>query len=159
MKNLRLISTAAAILLLGAGAVSAQSMKADEMPARAPAAQQNVPAEKMAPALKSDQSKAPETTGQAAPKAPEADKKPPAAAATKSGVGAASPSSKSADEGKRSATDQGAVKKRVVAHPRHRHYRHYRHHRHRHYRHYRHRHYRHCWTNIFGYRSYRNCWY
>ena len=108
----------------------------------------------MAPALKSDQSKAPETTGQTAPKAPEADKNAPAAAATKSGAGAASPSSKSADEGKRSATGQGAVKKRAVAHPRHRHYRHYRHYRHHHYRHY--RHHRHCWTNIFGYR---NCWY
>jgi len=142
MKNLRLISTAAAILLLGAGAVSAQRIKADETPARAPAAQQNVPAEKMAPALKSDQSKAPETTGQAAPKAPEADKNAPAAAATKSGAGAASPSG----EGKRSATGQGAVKKRVVAHPRRRHYRHYQHY----------RHYRHCWTNIFGYRD---CWY
>ncbi len=156
MSNLRLLSTMAAVMLLGVGAVSAQTTKSDEAPAGAQAAQQNAPVEKVAPALKSDQSKAPETTGQAAPKASEADKKPPAAAATKSGAGAASPSSKSADEGKRSATDQGAVKKRVAAHPRHRHYRHYRHHSHRHYRHYRHRHHRHCWTNIFGYR---NCWY
>ena len=65
MKNLRLLSTTAAVLLLGAGAVSAQGMKNDEAPARAPAAQQNAPAEKVAPALKSGQSKAPETTGQA----------------------------------------------------------------------------------------------
>jgi len=55
MKNLRLLSTTAAVLLLGAGAVSAQGMKNDEAPGRAPAAQQNAPAEKMAPALKSGQ--------------------------------------------------------------------------------------------------------
>lgn len=145
MRNLRLISTAAAILLLGAGAVSAQSIKTDETPARVPAAQQNAPAEKMAPALNSDQSKAPETTGQAAPTAPEADKNAPAGAATKSGAGAASPSGKSADEGKRSTTGQGTVNERVVAGPRHRHYRHYRHY----------RYYRNCWTDLFGYR---HCW-
>ncbi len=153
MRNLRLISTAAAILLLGASAVSAQIIKTDETPARAPAAQQNAPAEKMAPALNSDQRKAPETTGQAAPTAPEADKNAPAGAATKgssdvngsanvknkNGAGAASPSGKSANEGKRSTTGQGAVNEGVVSGPRHRHYRHY----------------RHCWTNIFGYR---NCW-
>ena len=69
MRNLRLISTTAAILLLGAGAVSAQTMKTDETPTPAPAAQQNAPAEKIAPALKSGQLKAPETTGQAAPAA------------------------------------------------------------------------------------------
>ena len=138
MRNLRLISTAAAILLLGAGAVSAQSIKTDETPARAPAAQQNAPAEKMAPALKSDQSKAPETTGQAAPTAPESA---PAGAATKSG--AASPSGKSADEGKRSTTGQGTANEGMVAGPRHGHYRHYRYH-------------RNCWTDLFGYR---HCWY
>ena len=75
MRNLRLISTTAAILLLGVGAVSAQSMKTDETPAPAPAVQQNAPAEKVAPTLKSGQSKALETTGQTAPSAPEADKK------------------------------------------------------------------------------------
>ena len=170
MRNLRLISTTAAILLLGAGAVSAQTMKTDETPARAPAAQQNAPAEKVAPAPKSGQLKAPETTGQAAPTAPEADKKQlksqtmdnaPAGAAAKgssdangranvknknsaaeSGAGVASPSGKSADEGKRSTTGQGAVNEDAVGGPnlvRHRHYRHY----------------RHCWTNFFGYR---NCW-
>ena len=69
MRNLRLISTTAAILLLGASAVSAQTMKTDEAPASAPAAQQNAPAEKVAPALKSDQPKAAETTGQTAPAA------------------------------------------------------------------------------------------
>lgn len=153
MTNLRLISTAAAILLLGAGAVSAQSMNTDKTPVPAPSAQQNVPAEKIAPASKSDQLKAPETTGQTAPMAFEADKNAPAAAATKgssdvngsanvknkNGAGAASPSDKSAAEGKRSTTGQGTVNKGVVSGPRHRHYRHH----------------RHCGTNIFGYR---NCW-
>jgi hypothetical protein len=73
MRALRLISTTAAILLLGAGAVSAQVMKTNET--SVPAAQQNAPAEKMAPAGKSDQIKAPEKIGQAAPKAPESGNK------------------------------------------------------------------------------------
>jgi len=64
MRNLRLLSTTAAILLLSVGVVSAQGTKTDE----APAAQQKAPAEKMAPALKSDQRNAPATTGQAMPK-------------------------------------------------------------------------------------------
>ena len=79
MRNLRLLSTTAAVLLLGVGAVSAQTTKSDEAPGGAPAAHQNVPAKKVAPAkvaptLKSSQRKAPETTGQAAPTAPESDK-------------------------------------------------------------------------------------
>ena len=74
MRTLRLISTAAAIVLLSAGAVSAQGTKTDQTPG-VPAAQQSAPAEKMAPALKSDQSKAPEKTGQAAPTAPVSDNK------------------------------------------------------------------------------------
>ena len=89
MRQLRLLSTTAAILLLGAGAVSGQDMKTDKM-SGAPAAQQSAPAEKMAPAGKSDQSKAPEKTGQAVPTAPISANKPqttdkgaPAAAATK----------------------------------------------------------------------------
>jgi hypothetical protein len=74
MRTLRLISTTAAILLLGVGAVSAQGMKTNE-PLGAPAVQQNAPAEIMAPALKSDKIKAPEKTGQAAPTAPKSDNK------------------------------------------------------------------------------------
>jgi hypothetical protein len=135
MKNLRLLSTTAAVLLLGAGAVSAQGMKNDEAPARAPAAQQNAPAEKVAPAMKSGQRKAPETTGQAVEsetdkkqqKIQKMDKAAPAVPAAKgssdadgkanvkskstseSGAGAASSPSKSADEGKRSTTGQGAA--------------------------------------------------
>ena len=65
MKNARLLSTVAATLLLAVGAASAQDVKKDEAPARAPAAQQNAPAEKVAPAMKPAQGKkAPETTGQ-----------------------------------------------------------------------------------------------
>ena len=133
MKTLRLLSTTAAVLLLGAGAVSAQGMKNDEAPGRTPSAQQNAPAEKVAPALKSGQREAPETTGQAAE--PESDKKQlktqkmdkgaPAAPAAKgssdadgnanvkskstseSSAGAASSPNKSADEGKRGTTGQG----------------------------------------------------
>jgi hypothetical protein len=57
-------------LLLAVGAASAQDVKKDEAPARAPAAQQNAPAEKVAPAMKpgaqnSQGKKAPEATGQA----------------------------------------------------------------------------------------------
>ena len=75
MKNARLLSTVAATLLLAVGAASAQDVKKDEAPARAPAAQQNAPAEKVAPAMKpgahnAGGQKAPETTGQA----PESDK-------------------------------------------------------------------------------------
>ena len=79
MKNARLLSTVAATLLLAVGAASAQDVKKDEAPARAPAAQQNAPAEKVAPAMKpgaqnAQGKKAPETTGQA----PEGDRlKPP----------------------------------------------------------------------------------
>lgn len=150
MRNLRLISTTAAILLLGVGAVSAQSMKTGETPANAPAAQQTAPAETVAPALKSDQRKAPETTGQAVPTAPEAAKEQPksqtdAVKRSSDANGSANIKNKyRAAEGKRGTTaqasaDEGAVggSNRVS---------------HRHYRHY---HYRHCWTNIFGYR---NCW-
>jgi hypothetical protein len=170
MRNLRLISTTAAILLLGAGAVFAQSTKTDETPTRAPAAQQNTPAEPVAPALKSGQSKAPETTGQVAPTAPESDKtqlksqtmdKAPAAAAAKNssdangsanvknkntavenGAGTTSPSRRAIDESKRSTTGQGVASEGVVGDPTTV--------RHRH-----HRHYRHCWPNIF---DHGNCW-
>jgi hypothetical protein len=131
MKSLRLLSTTATVLLLGAGAVSAQGMKNDEMPGRAPSAQQNAPAEKMAPAVKSDQRKTPETTGQAAepkaeqkelktqktgqgaPKVPEVERASDAdgKATVKSkdtSEGKSSPN-KSADEGRRSTSGQGAA--------------------------------------------------
>jgi hypothetical protein len=74
MRQLRLLSTTAAILLLGVCAVSAQGVKTNDTTGTPPAAQQNAPPEKMAPALKSDQSKAPDKIGQAAPAAPKSDK-------------------------------------------------------------------------------------
>jgi len=74
MRKLRLLSTTAAILLLGVCAVSAQGMKTNETTGAPPAAQQSAPPEKIAPALKTDQNKAPATIGQAAPTAPKTDK-------------------------------------------------------------------------------------
>ncbi len=74
MRNLRLISTTAAILLLGAGVVSAQDIKTDQAPSVA-AAQQNAPPEKMAPSIKSDQLKVPDKIGQATPIASKSDNK------------------------------------------------------------------------------------
>ena len=62
------------MLLLGVSAVSAQTVKTDEPPAKAPVAQQNAPVEKT-PALNSKQSKTRETTGQAAPTTSASDKK------------------------------------------------------------------------------------
>lgn len=66
MNKAKLLSTVAAALLLSAGAVSAQGMSKDT-PERAPAAQQNAPAEKVAPSMKGGEHKAPQTTGQATP--------------------------------------------------------------------------------------------
>ena len=74
MRNFRLISTTAAIVLLGAGAVAAQGVKTDDTRG-VPAAQQSAPAEKIAPAGKSDLIKAPEKTGQVTPMAPDAANK------------------------------------------------------------------------------------
>jgi len=78
MMKARLLSTVAAALLLSVGAASAQPMDKDEAPARADAAQQKAPAEKVAPALKPGEQKAstkkgPETISEA-PKASEPDK-------------------------------------------------------------------------------------
>jgi Protein of unknown function (DUF1236) len=73
VRKTKLFSTVAAALLLSAGAASAQGMSKDA-PERAPAAQQNAPAEKVAPSLKggeqkAHEQKAPQTTGQATPDA------------------------------------------------------------------------------------------
>jgi hypothetical protein len=65
MTKTRLLSTVAASLLLSVGIASAQSPNA-QAPARAPAAQQGAPAEKVAPPMKAGERKAPETTGQSA---------------------------------------------------------------------------------------------
>lgn len=66
MRKTKLLSTVAMALLLGVGAASAQGMS-KEPPERAPAAQQKAPAEKVAPAIKTDDHKSPQTTGQAEP--------------------------------------------------------------------------------------------
>ena len=68
MSKAKLLSTVAAALLLSAGVASAQGMGKDT-PERAPAAQQNAPAEKVAPSMKGGEQKAPQTTGQATPDA------------------------------------------------------------------------------------------
>ena len=68
MKKAKLLSTVAAVLLISAGAASAQGMN-KEAPQQAPAAQQNAPAEKVAPSIKGGEHKAPQTTGQATPDA------------------------------------------------------------------------------------------
>ena len=68
MRKLHLLSTVAASLLLATGVAVAQGMK-DETPARAPAAQQNAPAEKMAPTMRAGEHKGKAgTTGQASEK-------------------------------------------------------------------------------------------
>ena len=68
MRKAKLLSTVTAALLLSAGVASAQGMGKDT-PERAPAAQQNAPAEKVAPSMKGGEQKAPQTTGQATPDA------------------------------------------------------------------------------------------
>ena len=68
MRKAKLLSTVAVALLLSAGVASAQGMSKDT-PERAPAAQQNAPAEKVAPSVKGGEQKAPQTTGQATPDA------------------------------------------------------------------------------------------
>jgi hypothetical protein len=64
MRTTILLSTTTAVVLIASGIAFAQGMKNDEHPGRAPAAQQNAPAEKMAPPLTQSTHKAPETTGQ-----------------------------------------------------------------------------------------------
>jgi hypothetical protein len=66
MRATRLLSTTAAILLIGGGIAAAQSTKTDEAPGRAPAAQKAAPAEKVAPPMAQHPAKAKETTGQGA---------------------------------------------------------------------------------------------
>jgi hypothetical protein len=61
----KLLSTVAAALLLSAGVASAQGMKRDDS-GHTPAAQQNAPAEKVAPAMKGGEHTTPQRTGQAA---------------------------------------------------------------------------------------------
>jgi hypothetical protein len=64
MRTTRLLSTIAATALLGAGTAVAQDAKNPVMPERAPAAQQNAPAEKIAPPMKAGERGSVSTTGQ-----------------------------------------------------------------------------------------------
>ncbi len=68
MKKLSLLSTAAAIVMLSGGVAFAQDLPGGkEGAAPAPAAQQNAPAEKVAPAIRPGRRNIPETTGQGSP--------------------------------------------------------------------------------------------
>ena len=67
MTYTRFLLTTAAALLLGTGFSAAQQMQKDVNPARAPAAQQQAPAEKIAPPITQGARKSRETTGQGAP--------------------------------------------------------------------------------------------
>jgi len=81
MKKLHLLSTAAAALLISTAAMAAQG-KNDVAPERAPAAQQNAPAEKVAPSMHAGERNRPETTGQASQESKSAE---PSRAESKSG--------------------------------------------------------------------------
>jgi hypothetical protein len=69
MRKSSLLSSAAVIVLLSGSVALAQGLSPDrkEGAAPAPAAQQNAPAEKMAPSIQHGQRATPETTGQGAP--------------------------------------------------------------------------------------------
>lgn len=62
----RLLSTVAASLIIGMSPALAQYSQ-QQMPERAPGAQQSAPAEKSAPPMRGGERKAPETSGQATP--------------------------------------------------------------------------------------------
>ncbi len=64
MKKLQLLSTVAGAMLISTAALAAQG-KNDVAPERAPAAQQNAPAEKVAPSMHAGERNRSETTGQA----------------------------------------------------------------------------------------------
>jgi Protein of unknown function (DUF1236) len=64
MRTTHLLSTIAAAMLLGAGAAAAQGLNGPVKPERAPAAQQNAPAEKIAPSMHAGQRRGAETIGQ-----------------------------------------------------------------------------------------------
>src|SRR5262245_46263567 len=102
-------------LLLGVGAASAQGMR-KEQPERAPAAQQKAPAEKVAPSIKADDHKSPQTTGQATPdskatgKGPETTGQSPKSQATdKPADKSSSPSGKSSEQNGASKPNQSTT--------------------------------------------------
>jgi hypothetical protein len=63
MKTIMLVTTAAAALLLTAGTAPAETLR-NVAPERAPAAQRNAPAEKIAPPIHTGERRTPDTTGQ-----------------------------------------------------------------------------------------------
>lgn len=67
MGTTRLLSICAATMLLGASAASAGPINGPVKPERAPAAQQNAPAEKIAPPMHPNAHTPAETTGQGTP--------------------------------------------------------------------------------------------
>ncbi len=64
MRTTRLLSTIAATLLIGTCAAAAQGINGQVKPERAPAAQRNAPAEKIAPNMHAGERGSAETTGQ-----------------------------------------------------------------------------------------------
>jgi Protein of unknown function (DUF1236) len=69
MSKAKLLTTAAAMVIMTGGIALAQNVTpgGKDNPGHAPAAQQNAPAEKVAPAIQHGQRKLPATTGQATP--------------------------------------------------------------------------------------------
>ena len=104
MRKAKLLSTVAVAFLLSAGAASAQGMN-KEAPQQAPAAQQNAPAEKVAPSIKGGEHKAPQTTGQATPDAK---------SATKSATKSAKPRETTGQSPKSDADDKASTQKRAM---------------------------------------------
>jgi hypothetical protein len=105
MKTMALLSTAAAVLLIGAGAANAQSAKDQAAPERAPAAQRSAPAEKVAPSMNAGERKTPETTGQGASGESKAG-----TAMEKGGTTGAAPKSDKPDMNKSDKSDKTGMK-------------------------------------------------
>lgn len=70
MNTIRLYSAAAVMFMLSAGVATAGPITGPVKPERAPPAQQNAPAEKVAPPMNAGSHKPAETTGQNAPDKP-----------------------------------------------------------------------------------------
>ena len=109
MKKTKLLSTVAMALLLGVGAASAQGMS-KEQPERAPAAQQKAPAEKVAPSIKADDHKSPQTTGQATPDSKATGKGPETTGQSPKSQATDKPADKSSSPGGKSSEQNGASK-------------------------------------------------
>jgi len=109
VKKTKLLSTVAMALLLGVGAASAQGMS-KEQPERAPAAQQKAPAEKVAPSIKADDHKSPQTTGQATPDSKATGKGPETTGQSPKSQATDKPADKSSSPGGKSSEQNGASK-------------------------------------------------